>query len=285
MYLGIEIGGTKLQIGLFDDRLRLKELTRLPVERRGGRAGILRQLENALSERRLVKAVGVGFGGPVDSERGRVVKSFQVSGWSGYPLQEWFEKKLGVPARVENDTKCATLAEARLGAGRGARVVFYSNIGTGIGGGLTVNGQLYSGRYGSMEIGHTRFAMCKSGAARWKRTSQFSVTAEELESLASGLAIERGVSTVEQAAQWYGLAVANAITLLNPDVVVIGGGVSLAGARFWRPFRRAVERFAFPSFRRNFRLRPAALGERVVVVGAALLATERTGLVECAHLR
>ncbi len=257
MYLGVEIGGTKLQFGVCDRRGRLLALRRAPVERRAGRAGILRQIQIALAEFHRVTAIGVGFGGPVDSERGCVVKSHQVSGWTGFELRRWFEKQFGLPTVVENDAKCATLAEARFGAGRGKRVVFYTNIGTGIGGGLVVDGQLYTGHFGSMEIGHTK------------------IGDKTVEELASGLAIERGVSTVEEAARWYGTAIANAITLLNPDVVVVGGGVSLAGAKFWRPLRQTVRDLVFPPFRNNFKLVPAVLGETVVVVGAALLAAAR----------
>lgn len=254
MYLGIEIGGTKLQVGVFDRRMRLAKLTRVLVDRRSGRAGILRQIQRVLADCPRVTAIGVGFGGPVDSATGCVVKSHQVAGWTGFELRRWFEKEFALPSVVENDTKCATLAEARLGSGRGKRTVFYTNIGTGIGGGLAVDGQLYNGRFGSMEIGHTK------------------VGGKTIEELASGLAIERGVSTVEEAARWYGAAIANAITLLNPDVVVIGGGVSLAGAKFWRPLRQTVRQRVFPPFRNNFKLVPAALGETVVVAGAALLA-------------
>jgi glucokinase len=254
MYLGVEIGGTKLQVGMCDARGRISELDRVQVERRRGRDGILQQLDVLIRSHRQVRAIGVGFGGPVDFAKGRVVKSHQVTGWSGFELRCWFEKQFGLPTVVQNDSKCATLAEARVGAGRGKRVVFYTNIGTGIGGGLAVDGQLYNGRFGSMEVGHTKFG------------------GKTVESLASGLAIERGVSSIEEAVRWYGAAIANAITLLNPDVVVIGGGVSLAGAKFWRPLQQTVREWVFPPFQNNFTLVPAALGETVVVVGAALLA-------------
>ena len=145
-------------------------------------------------------------------------------------------------------------AEAVCGAGRGLRRVFYVTVGTGIGGGLVIDGELYNGRYGAAEIGHT-----------W-------IGKHRVEAVASGLAIERGVSTVPQAARYLGVAIANAIALLNPDIVIVGGGVSLAGAKFFRPLRATVRRLVFDPFRRNFTIVPAALGESVVVVGAALLA-------------
>lgn len=258
MYLGVEIGGTTLQIGVCDRRGRITKLVREPVNRPAGAAGIRRQiLRLAPPLLRGARAIGVGFGGPVDVERGRAIRSHQIDGWDGFPMRRWFERKFGLPVAVENDTNCAALAEARIGAGRGCRVVLYSNIGTGIGGGLVIDGQLYNGRFGAMEIGHTKFG------------------GRTVESMASGLAIERGDSTIEEAARWYGVALANAITLLNPEVVVIGGGVAQAGAKFWRPLRATVRELVFLPFRGNCRLVPAKLGQGVVVVGAALLARHR----------
>jgi len=111
-----------------------------------------------------------------------------------------------------------------------------------------------------MEIGHTRWPVGR----RWP----------VVEELASGLAIERGQSTVAASARAMGVAVANVITLLNPDVVVVGGGVAQAGAKFFRPLRATVRRLVFGPYRGNYRLVPAAVGEAVVVVGAALVAAE-----------
>ncbi|MEI8063468.1 MAG: ROK family protein [Verrucomicrobiota bacterium] len=263
MFLGCEIGGTKLQVGVVSGRGQLRHLVRLPVDRAAGRAGILRQFIEVIPAIVLdnpVQAIGVGFGGPVDGWQGRVVQSFQVGGWRGFELRRWFARQFQLPVAVENDSNCAALAEARCGAGRGQRVVFYTNIGTGIGGGLVINGQLYNGRFGAMEIGHMRWPV----GGRWPM----------VEDLASGLAIEHGQSTVAQSARVMGVAVANVIALLNPDVVVVGGGVAQAGGKFFRPLRATVRRLVFGPFRGNYRIVPAAVGEPVVVVGAALVAAE-----------
>jgi glucokinase len=207
-----------------------------------------------------VKGIGVGYGGPVDSARGRVMRSFHVKGWDGFYLGPWFRKRFKLPARVENDTNVAALAEALVGAGRGYRTVLYSNVGTGIGGGLVVDGALYNGRFGAMEIGHTRFFV----RGQWRI----------LEELSSGLSIERGKTTLGESAKYYGAALANAITLLNPDIVVVGGGVAQAGERFMKPVRETAARLVFEPFRGNYRIVPAALGETVVVIGATLLVAE-----------
>lgn len=259
MILGIEIGGTKLQLGLCDRRGHLQQLVRETVNRSKGAAGIRAQIQRlAPPLLKNVQAIGVGFGGPVDVDRRRAVRSHQIAGWDNFPVQRWCERKFGLPVFVDNDQNCAALAEAITGAGRGKRKVFYVTVGTGIGGGLVLDGELYNGRYGAAEIGHMK--LLERG--RWRT----------VESLASGLAIERGVSTVPEAARYLGVAIANAIALLNPDIVIVGGGVSLAGARFFRPLCAAVRRHVFPVFRDNYRIVRPALGQSVVVVGAALLA-------------
>src|SRR5260221_10488912 len=120
MYLGIEIGGTKLQAGVCDSRGRLKQLMRVAVVRRDGARGILRQLElmvpSLLAQHR-VKAIGVAFGGPVDATRGRIVKSHHIKGWNGFELRRWTERQFGLPSVVENDANLAGFAEAFGGAG------------------------------------------------------------------------------------------------------------------------------------------------------------------------
>ncbi len=263
MHLGVEIGGTKLQAGVCDARGKLLAVVCERVVRREGAQGILRYFRAAippLLARYPVRSMGVGFGGPVDSARGRVIKSHQIAGWDEFPLRSWFRRQFQLPVVVVNDQDCAAYAEAKIGAGKGKRTVFYITVGTGIGGGLVLDGELHSGRYGAAEIGHTK--LWHHG--RWRT----------LESVAAGLAIERGVSSVPEAARHLGVAVANAIALLNPEVIIIGGGVSTAGEKFWGPLRATVARSVFPVFGKNCRLVPPKLGQSVVVIGAALLAAK-----------
>ena len=161
MFLGIEIGGTKLQLGVGSgERAELVELQRFDVAPAAGASGILAQIASAapaIIERRHVTQIGVGFGGPVDAARGRVVVSHQIEGWEDFPLADWCREKLGRPAVLGNDADLAALAEARWGAGQGRDPVFYVTIGTGIGGGLVIGGQVYRGSgVGAAEIGHLR---------------------------------------------------------------------------------------------------------------------------------
>ena len=160
-FLGLEIGGTKLQLGVGGgDGRHLAALERFEVEAGRGALGILEQIERAgqrLIAAHKVQAIGIGFGGPIDADRGLTVKSHHVTGWDAFPLVDWCQTTLGRPAVIGNDCDVAGLAEARFGAGRGESPVFYVTVGTGIGGGLILDGQIYRGSgVGAAEIGHLR---------------------------------------------------------------------------------------------------------------------------------
>jgi glucokinase len=161
MLLGIEIGGTKLQFGVgHGDGRTLAKLERLDVQPQLGAERIRRQIHETckpLIDRYQVTGIGIGFGGPVDSDRGRAITSHQVEGWKDFPLADWCRETLGVPALLANDSDSAGLAEALFGAGKGHSVVVYNNIGSGIGGAIVIRGRLYSGSQGvAAEFGHLR---------------------------------------------------------------------------------------------------------------------------------
>jgi glucokinase len=313
-YLGIEIGGTKLQFGVGPgDGKTFTEFVRLDVNRERGAAGILEQIRE--TGRRLVAAhrvqrVGYGFGGPVFGAQGIVQKSHQVDGWDNVPLVAWTEEHLGVPTRLGNDCDVAALAEACYGAGADCRSVFFVTVGTGIGGGLVIDRRIHgTDRPAAAEIGHLRPGLAAMSAhqtveaeaagpgleARLRRRLQEIVDPHIPDDDALALLVEvaghlnlitakqiaaqaqRGnrlaMQAYHEATDVLGWAIAQAITLIAPEIVVVGGGVSLAGEEvFFRPLREAVEEYVFPPLRNAYRLEPAQLGESVVVHGALALA-------------
>jgi len=313
-YLGIEIGGTKLQFGVGPaDGRTFTEFVRLDVRRERGAAGILEQIRE--TGRRLVAAhrvqrVGYGFGGPVFGAKGIVQKSHQVDGWDGVPLVTWTEEHLGVPTRLGNDCDVAALAEACYGAGIDCRTVFYVTVGTGIGGGFVIDRGIYgTDRPAAAEIGHLRPGLAamsphqtvESEAAgpgietrlqrRIRELVDPHVPNDDAIAFLTEVAGHSNLITAKQIAsqavrgnqlaqQVYreatdvlGWAIAQVITLLAPEIVVVGGGVSLAGeAVFFAPLREAVARYVFPPLADSYRLVSAELGERVVVHGALALA-------------
>jgi glucokinase len=311
-YLGIEIGGTKLQLGVGrGDGSPFEAFQRRDVRPREGAEGIRREIEAAarpLIETYAPRAVGIGFGGPVDAAAGRTVKSHQVEGWDDFPLAEWCRQTLGLPARLSNDSDAAGLAEARFGAGRGRRVVFYMNVGSGIGGALVLDGQVYLGGQGiASELGHLRpgpqadrpdhtvesiasgFGLAARGRAILEERPHDPAAAALSERCGSQPERLSGRMVVDAAAagdplaqdifhrglETLGWAIAQAITLVAPQVVVVGGGVPLAGETlFFEPLRREVARYVFPPLAQSYQLVPAALGEEVVVHGALAIAAD-----------
>ena len=161
MHLGIEIGGTKLQLAVgAGDGSPFVALERLTVDPAGGAVTILDRIGTTaarLLEHHRVTSIGIGFGGPIDVASGRIFRSHQIEGWHDFPLADWSRRTFGLPTAVGNDCDLAGLAEAKFGAGRGRRVLFYVTVGSGIGGGLIVDGQIYRGNgVAAAEIGHLR---------------------------------------------------------------------------------------------------------------------------------
>ncbi len=311
-YLGIEIGGTKLQLGIGPGQGgRLNAIRRLDVDPVRGAEAIREQLVTAgrdllLTEK--VQRIGIGFGGPVNARSGHVIRSFQIDGWEDFPLTDWATDMFQVPALLENDSNLAGLGEALFGGGRDARVVFYSNVGSGIGGSLIVDQGLFTGgsQLAVAEIGHLRPGpvavepdqTVESMASGWGLVRQVrqqidssngsSPGAARLLSLVDGnLSRLTGRTVVEEAmagnrlaggvwqraVETYGWALAQAITLFSPNVVVVGGGVSQVEPDwFLDPLRDTVARYVMPALLDTYQITPALLGEQVVVHGALALA-------------
>jgi glucokinase len=324
-YLGIEIGGTKLQLGVGPGDGTLAGLWRGTVDVAAGGEGIRRQITAAVPEllqrsgveRARIRGVGIGFGGPVDDATRTVIRSHQIAGWDDFPLAGWIEEMLDWPAALGNDADVAGLAEALFGAGKGLSPVFYITIGSGIGGGLIINGEIYRGAgRGAAEIGHVSFSnLCEdpisyrqnvlekksSGWAieQWARQvvcdkehpqgnplqgilraaggRRDRITAEHVR-----LAAEQGDPNarviLSSAVDWLAVAICQVMVLLCPRRIVIGGGVSLMGEDLlFRPLRLRVARYVFPPFAGCYDIVPAALSEEVVVHGALALARRRLG--------
>jgi glucokinase len=296
-YLGIEIGGTKLQVAVVGEGGVVLECRRAVVDAAAGAAALRGELGRLLGE--LVasgadlRGVGVGFGGPVDRVAGTVATCHQVSGWSGFPLAAWVADRTGLPTALENDSNAAALAEAVVGAGRGFPVVAYSNVGSGVGAGLVLHGRIHHGRPpGEMELGHVRLGadgpVVEAVVSGWSldREVRAAVAKEPQGALAAagtppsarclGPAIAAGdpaaVAIVDRAARQYALGLSHVVHLINPDVIVLGGGVAKIG----EPWRAAVashlDGFVVEALRPPPPVRLSALGDAVVPVGAALVA-------------
>ncbi len=299
MLIGIDVGGTKISGGLADDDGALKSQIRRSTDRAGrASAGyeaiceIIEELEGeAGRQASAVSRIGIGFGGPVDFEAGVVLLSHHVEGWEGFPLRSNLEERFGVPVVIDNDANAGTLGEWMFGAGRGCRDLFYINIGTGIGGGIISGGRMARGAHNlAGEIGHTVVVRsgprctcgnfgclesCASGEAIGRRGTESlgrPVSSKELFALAAtGDLTARKVlqEVIEDLAHGIGIIV----SLLNPELVIVGGGLSEAPEKYFlEPLRHAYSRYCLNEAGRGLRIEPAQLGYDAGIAGAVALA-------------
>jgi len=250
-------------------------------------------------------AVGVSFGGPVDAGRGLVRLSHHVPGWEETPLRDLLQAEFGVPAAVDNDANVAALGEWRYGAGQGCQSLLYVTVSTGIGGGWVLGGRIYGGADGMAgEIGHVVVrpggAACVCGkrgcleaeacGPAMARAVQARLAAEpaagaHLRALTGGnmgrvtgkLVAEAAAGgdalaqeALDHAARMLGIGLGGAINLMNPERIVIGGGVTKSGERYWQIVRETARAHALPQMR--VEIVPAGLGDDAPLWGAAVLA-------------
>lgn len=300
--VAVEIGGTKIQVALGRPSGKIERLERANADASGGREAILEQVASLVERIRTdaeVNTLAIGFGGPVDVQAGRVITSHQVSGWAGFQLRQWAQQKFQLPCRLENDSNCAGLAEAVIGAGAGTWSTFYMNVGSGIGGAFVLDGKLYTTHVGAAEIGHTyvwdpasrSYVVLESVCSGWaiQRRARHLVSSgresimrelaendpERIDGPIIGQALSRkdplATRLVKEACETLAVALANMIALLNPQRIVIGGGISLMGEPFFEILREELAGRIFQPFQGRQQVIPAALGENVVLAGALLL--------------
>ena len=255
----------------------------------------------------LLAAVGVSFGGPVDAARGLVLLSHHVAGWEKVPLREWLEERLGVPAAVDNDANVAALGEHRFGAGQGCDSLLYVTVSTGVGGGWILNGRPCRGADGMAgEIGHMIIdpdgpactcgkrgclealaagpAIARRARERLTEDPQAGQTLRALVggevqaltarhvSQAAEAGDELSRQVLDEAARALGRGIGSAISLMNPQRVVVGGGVAKSGQRYFGAVRATARATAPPEM--TVEIVPSALGDDAPLWGAVALAED-----------
>lgn len=311
--LGIDLGGTKIELALGDAGGRPLRRRRRPTEPSGDPAAdVARMAADAralLAEAGLrpedVHAVGVSVPGPFDPESGTVLRPPNLPGWDEVPLREWLGDALGRPVHLENDANAAALAEWRFGAGRGSRHLVYLTMSTGVGGGLVLDGRLYRGvRSGAGELGHVQLEWdgepcgcglrgCAEaylgGASLARRLRAATPPGSRVAALAGGreaatarhlvAAAREGdafaLAELERFNHYLGRLVAAAVFALVPEVVVLGTIPTAAGeALCFEPVRRQVAAHTWPQLARGLRIVPAALGPDLAAHAALAAALE-----------
>ncbi|HEY9723520.1 MAG TPA: ROK family protein [Oscillatoriaceae cyanobacterium] len=304
----IDLGGTKVALGVADDDGRLLASTRFATRPERGPEAVVAEMAEQLmrlAEGQPLGRVGVGSVGPLDLESGTILSPPNFPGWARVPLRKMLTEALGVPVVVDNDANVAALAEYRFGAGQGARSLVYATISTGIGGGLVIEGRLLRGLGGGAgEFGHQTLEpdgpLCGCGnfgclealasgtaiarAARETDSARLLELAGDWDSLHAGhvaQAAAEGDPAVarvwRQAIDYLALGLGNVITTIAPDVLVLGGGVSAIGEPLVAALREAlaVRVHMVPIERLAIRL--SALGGDVGLYGAVALALDAAG--------
>jgi len=301
--IGLDIGGTKFAVvegtveGEILGRIQQPTETERGFEDTFARlcAAVEGMLAGAHAAGRKVVALSVSIGGPLDIERGIIYSPPNLPGWDAIPLKDLLRRRFGLSVYVEHDGNAGALAEWRFGAGRGARNLIFLTMGTGLGGGIILNGQIYRGTSDlAGEVGHMRIAP-DGPLAYGKRGSwegycagpAFAVHAREMFPQRGGagastpeivtLALSGdadAVKVVERVAHYLGQGLAILADILNPEVIVIGSMAVRLGEMLLEPARQAMKEEALPGAYAVCRVVSAALGERIGDIAALCAAIE-----------
>ena len=303
--IGIDFGGTSVKPGVVAEGRVVTRVEPLHTQNFQGHDALLAAIRVAVEDLRRqhpeVAAVGAGLPGMVDSIKGRVWQLSNVAGWEDVPLQALLEEWTGLPAAIENDAKAMAYAEWRYGAARDGVNVVCVTLGTGVGGGLILEGKLYRGswlgageigqmtidprgvpgRYGNLGalekyVGNRQIA---ERAQALYREAGLTKTREECSPLALEVAARNGDTIAHKV--WsevgfaIGIALCNVIWLLNPDRIVIGGGVAHAGEYLFGPIREVIEARTMKIFHEGLTIVSAKLGNDAGMIGSGALALEK----------
>lgn len=309
--LAIDLGGTKVVAAVVSEEGTITSYSTRPTEAQKGGDWVLNRIKEealeALEKSKIhpsqLLGVGMGTPGVVDTERGVMLsEAVNIPEWKGRNLKEELERVLGVTVFVENDANAAGLGEFVFGAGKGAKSLVFVALGTGIGGAVILNGELVRGSsFAAGELGHISIdpnglrcgcgnygciELYASGPAIAQRAREYvlkgaktklstMVAPEELTAEHVVRAAQEGdllaQSVLAEAGRLLGVTLAGVVNLLNPDRIVIGGGVAQAGEWILEPVRWEVKRRALPDATKNLKILQAALGTNAGVLGAAAL--------------
>jgi glucokinase len=307
LVLGVDIGGTDIKLGLVEQDGSMRESGKIPTTAAEGPEAVAARVRAWLADRSrgagAVVAAGVDCAGLIDGERGFLHVSPNLAGWKNVPLRDIFERALGVPAVIENDANAAAYGEWARGAGRGLKSFVCLTLGTGVGGGIVIDGALYRGASGfAGEIGHAVIIAdgppCACGnrgcleaiigaqaivdrAVRMLRAAGREgdpwgdpPTVEAI-SLAAAAGDAVAAAALGETGRYLGIALTNVVHILAPEAIAIGGGVAGAGDSILEPARATVRSCVMDEAMVSVRIVPAELGNRASFVGVSLLALGR----------
>jgi glucokinase len=305
--LAIDLGGTRLRAALYDEhynQLARAETRTLPHE---GKERVLERImrtAHEVTQGAHPDVIGMSTPGPMDAERGVILHSFALPGWQDVPLAQIVSDEYGgVPTFAQNDGNVGPIAEYRLGAGQNTNPMIYLTISTWIGGGVIIDGKLFTGWSGhAAEPGHMQMLDHKGNPRRLEELASGTAlgwiaqrrladwqgetllrNASEVTGAAVGAAAAQGdalaLEVIHEAAHYLGLGIVNLLHLFSPQAIVIGGSVTQLGELLFTPMRETIEaRVLDSAFLPPNLIRMASLGDDVCLLGAVVNARDRAGV-------
>lgn len=299
-FIGIDLGGTNLKIALVDSKFRIRSKKILNTQRFTKKEQLINAAVRAISElisssglrKNNIIGVGVGLPGPVDTSRGLVHYFPNIPGWKEVRLEVILRRKLGLPVFLDNDANLMCLAEYKVGSAKGAKNAVCITLGTGVGGGLIIEGKLFRGStFAAGEVGHIpinvdgpacgcggrgcleRYVGNKVILKEARKEFGTDMTLEKL-SLLAKKANNKAIRIWKTMGENLGVMLTGVINVINPDIIVIGGGVSAAGSTLFDSVRDTVKKRAMYIQARHVKIVRAKLGNDAGMIGAALLVKE-----------
>ncbi len=310
--IGIDVGGTNVKIALVDENGKIIYSNSVPTYAQMGYEYTVNNIKQAIrdlmketnTESKDIQGIGFDFPGQVDYKTGVVKLAPNIPGWVNVPIAQMIEDEFHIPTRIDNDVRCAALGELKFGAGKGCENFVCITVGTGIGSGLVINGQLVRGAANAAgEIGHIKLQMhggpicgCGDTGCLEAFASGPSIVAMAVDYLKSGKSAKfremAGVDgeitpyIVAKAAEagdpvakriyeimgeYIGMGLVSVINLLNPEKVIIGGGVAESGDLLLAPIRKTIKERAMVIAGESVEIVPAQLGNSAGVIGASML--------------
>ncbi len=309
--IGVDIGGTNIKIALVDFEGKIiysnTTPTRAEMGFEAGVANIKQAIKDLMQETnetaKTIEAIGFGLPGQIDYKAGMVKNLPNIPGWINIPLGKLIEDEFQIPTRLDNDVRCAALGELNFGAGKGCENLICITVGTGIGSGIVLNGKLVRGASNAAgEIGHIKMTLGKgplcgcgdhgcfeayasgpsivsmakefiSGgkSAKYKEMATDGIITPYIVAQAALQGDAVSLQIFKQMGEIIGIGLSSVVNLLNPEKIIIGGGVADAGEILLEPIRKTIEERAMPIQKEAVKVVPAQLANAAGVIGASLL--------------
>ena len=308
--IGVDVGGTNVKIALVSDEGKIIYSNSIPTRAEMGYEYTVNSMKEAirelLKETKLeakdIEGMGFGFPGQIDCQKGIVRLAPNIPGWVNVPIAEIMEKEFGISTRVDNDVRTAALGELNYGAGIGCQNMVCITVGTGIGSGLVINGKLVRGASNAAgELGHIKLnmeggplcgcgdrgcleayasgpsivAMAEEYIRGGKSTRYRELANPEITPYIVSVAAQEGDPVARQIfrimGEYIGMGLTSVVNLLNPEKIIIGGGVAAAGDLLFDPIKETIAKRAMTIQKEAVEIVPAQLGNNAGVIGASLL--------------